>query len=95
MSSRILLIAAGALAVAACSTMKKNIGQEDPGLGESVKYDAAVQIINPEPVYQAGNAQPGDSGAKGAAAVKRYRTDSVKQVETMQTTTSSSGGGPR
>ena len=34
--------------------------------------------------------RPGDSGAKGAAAVKRYRTDAVKQVEAMQTT---SGGG--
>ncbi|HEX6660873.1 MAG TPA: hypothetical protein VF067_03265 [Sphingomicrobium sp.] len=92
MSSRILLIAAGALVIAGCNTTRKNIGQEDPGLGEAVKYDAAVQIINPEPVYQAGAAQPGDSGVKGAAAVKRYRTDAVKQVESMQTTSGSSSG---
>ena len=77
-----------------CSTMNKNIGQEDPALGESVKYNAAAQIINPDPVYPAGAAQPGDSGVKGAAAVKRYRTDAVKQVEVMQTT-SGSGGSPR
>ena len=94
MSSKVLLIAAGALAVAGCSTMNKNIGQEDPALGESVKYNAAAQIINPDPVYPAGAAQPGDSGVKGAAAVKRYRTDAVKQVEVMQTT-SGSGGSPR
>jgi len=96
MSSKVLLICAGALAVAGCNTTK-NIGQEDPGLGEAVKYNAAVQTVNPEPVYPAGAAQPGDSGVKGAAAVKRYRTDAVKQVEVMQTTTGSSSGsgGPR
>lgn len=91
MSSKILLIAACALVVTGCSTMKKNIGQEDPALGESVKYDAALQTINPEPVYHAGSAQPGDNGAVGAAAVKRYRTGTVKQVQVM--TTSSGGGG--
>ena len=95
MSSKVLLIAVGALTVAGCSTMNKNIGQEDPALGESVKYNAAAQIINPDPVYPAGAAQPGDSGVKGAAAVKRYRTDAVKQVEVMQTTSGTSGGSPR
>jgi len=95
MSSRLLLIAAAALALGACSTMNKNIGQEDPGLGEAVKYNAAVQIINPDPVYPADAAKPGESGVKGAAAVKRYRSDSVKQVEVMTTTSGSTGGSPR
>ena len=100
MSSRLLLIAGVSVALGACSTMNKNIGQEDPSLGETVKYNAAIQTINPDPVYPAGAAQPGDSGVKGAAAVKRYRTDAVKQVETMGTTSGSSGsssssGGPR
>jgi hypothetical protein len=93
MSSKLLPIAAAALALAGCNTVNKNIGQEDPALGEAVKYNAAVQIINPEPVYPAGSAQVGDSGVKGAAAVKRYRTDSVKQVEVMQTTSGSGSGG--
>ena len=93
MSSRLLLLAAGTIALGACNTMNKNIGQEDPGLGEAVKYNAAVQTVNPDPVYPAGSAQPGDSGVKGAAAVKRYRSDGVKQVEVMQTT--SGGGSPR
>ena len=93
MSSKLLLIAAATVALGACSTMNKNIGQEDPAVGEAVKYNAAVQTINPDPVYQAGDAQPGDSGVKGAAAVKRYRSDAVKQVEAMQTT--SGGGSPR
>jgi len=97
MSSRLLLIATAALALGACSTMNKPIGAEDVALGETVKYNAAVQTVNPDPVYQDGDAQPGDSGAKGAAAAKRYRSDAVKPVESMSTTSGSSGGssGPR
>jgi len=94
MSSKALSIAAATLALAACSTMNKPIGAEDVGLGESVKYNAAVQTVNPDPAYPADSAQAGDSGAKAAAAAKRYRTDAVKQVEAMQTT-SGSGGSPR
>jgi len=101
MSSKLLLIAAGGLALGACSTMNKNIGQEDPAVGEAVKYNAALQTINPDPVYPPGSALPGDSGVKAAAAAKRYRTDTVKPVESMQTTSGSgssggsSGGSPR
>jgi hypothetical protein len=94
MSSKLFLLFAGCAALGACNTVHRNIGQEDPGLGETVKYNAAIQTINPEPTYPAGSAQPGDSGVKGAAAVKRYRTDSVKQIEVMQTT-SGTGGSPR
>ena len=94
MSSKLLLIGIGCVALGGCSTMNKNIGQEDPAIGEAVKYNAAVQTVNPDPAYQAGDAQPGDSGAKGAAAVKRYRTDAVKAVESTGTT-SGSGGSPR
>ena len=90
-----LLLIGALLAIAGCNTGSTHIGDEDPFLGESVKYNAAIQTINPAPVYPAAAAQPGDSGAKGAAAVKRYRTDAVKQIETMQTTSSTTGGGPR
>jgi hypothetical protein len=92
-SSRLWIAAAGSLALAACNTAQTHIGDEDPGLGEAVKYNAAIQTINPAPVYAAGSTQPGSNGELGAAAVKRYRTDSVKQVEQMQTTGGSSGGG--
>ena len=93
MSSRFLLIAIGGIALGACSTMNKNIGQEDPAFGEAAKYNAALQTINPDPVYQAGDAQPGDSGDKAAAAAKRYRTDAVKPVQSMQTGGSGGGSG--
>ena len=91
-SKRALLIAAACLALAACNTTYSHIGDEDPAFGEAVKYNSAIQTINPTPVYAANGAQPGDSGVKGQAAVKRYRTDSVKAVETIST---QSGGGSR
>ena len=77
------------LALSGCNTANQNIGSEDPGLGEAVRYNAAIQTINPDPVYSPGGAMPGDNGDKGAKAVKRYRTDSVKQLETMSTGTGS------
>lgn len=93
MSSKLTMIAAAALLTSACSTgYTKHIGDEDPGLGETVKYNAAAQIINPDPVYPPGAAQPGDNGAKAQAAMKRYRTDAVKAIETISSTQSSSGG---
>ena len=105
MSCKRLLIAASSVALAGCNTVDKNIGQEDPYLGEAVRYNAAVQTINPDPVYAADAAQPGDSGKKGADAVKRYRNDEVnrrhrseaRQNSVLSTTggTSSGGGGPQ
>src|SRR4051794_17203220 len=94
MSSRLVLLIAASAALGACTTniANKHIGEEDSGFGEAAKYDAAVQIINPVPVYGEDGAQPGGNGDKGAAAVKRYRTDQVKQVQTMQTTTSGGSG---
>ena len=79
-------LAAAALATSACTPV-------DVGFGEALKYDMAVQTIDPDPVYDADDAKPGDNGDKGADAVKRYRTDAVKPVETMTTTTSTTGSG--
>ena len=97
MSSKLILVTAAAAALSACGTMNKPIGAEDAAMGEAVRYNAALQTINPAPVYGSNGAQPGDNGDKGAQAVKRYRTDQVKQVESMATTSGSgsSGGSPR
>jgi len=94
MSFKHLLIGASCLALASCNTVNSHIGDTDPYFGEAVRYNAAIQTINPTPVYPAGAALPGDNGVKGAEAVKRYRTDKVKEVQTMQTT-STSGGSSR
>ena len=94
MSSRLIAIAGGCVLLAACNTAPLGqAGSLDAGFGEVSKYNAAVQIIDPDPVYAEGGAQPGDNGEKGAAAVKRYRSDQVKDTEA--TRSNSGSGGPR
>ena len=90
---RVSLVVGGALALAACNTANSHIGDEDASFGEAVKYDQAIQTVNPLPIYPPVAARPGDNGAKGQAAVKRYRTDTVKQVEATQTTAGSASSG--
>ena len=101
-----LAIAAASCAMlAACATPnpQSRIGEEDVMFGESVRFNAAAQIINPDPVYPEGAAEPGSSGAKGAAAVARYRTDQLNQRHRTEvnaaksglSTTESTSGGPR
>ena len=90
-----LIGAAACLLLSACNTVAPQAGSLDAGIGEASKYNAAVQIINPEPVYTADNAQPGDSGAKAADATKRYRTDAVKEPQLPSTKKSGASGGPR
>ena len=66
----------------------------DPGLGEAVRYDMAIQTVNPDPVYPEGGAQPGDNGEKGVKAVKAYRSGTTEQLQVMSST-SAGGGGPQ
>lgn len=101
MSSKHLFAVAAIALLSACQTQPlPQAGSMDAGWGEASKYNAAVQTINPEPVYTAESAQPGDNGEKMAGAVKRYRTDAVKPIEPARTTGGQSGGsgggsGPR
>ncbi|HET7708014.1 MAG TPA: hypothetical protein VFK50_00605 [Sphingomicrobium sp.] len=92
MTSRLFAVAA-LLILGACDTVYPASQSIDPGFGEAVKYSTAIQVIDPDPVYTAEGARPGDNGEKGAAAVKRYRTGTVKDVQ-AQATTSGTGGGP-
>ncbi len=107
MSFKLILPAAGAcVLLASCATPDptSRIGQDDPFFGEAARYNAAVQTINPDPEYPEG--EPASSGAKGAAAVARLRTDQTNArhrtevnaarsgaLSTTQGT--SSGSGPR
>ena len=83
-----LLIAITALvaAVGACSPV-------DPSFGEAVKYDQAIQTINPDPVYPPGSALPGASGTHAVTAAKAYRLGTVKPVEKISISSGSSSGG--
>jgi hypothetical protein len=92
MSSKRAIIVVASLLLGACAAAEP-IGSRAAGFGEAFKYDTAIQTINPDPVYPPDAAQPGSNGDVGAQAVTRYRTDKVKKVETMGTTTSASGSG--
>ena len=89
---RYWIIAIASFALGACNTVNSHYGDEDPGFGEAAKYNAAIQTINPAPVDAADSTQPGSNGALGAEAVKRYRTDKVKQPESQGTTSGVTGG---
>jgi len=82
----LIVIAVAAIGLGGCASV-------DPGFGEAHRYDMALQTIDPDPVYPEDGAKPGDSGAVAAAASKRYRTGSVKQVETMSAGSSGTGTG--
>jgi hypothetical protein len=94
------------LMLGGCNTTQKTIGMDDPYFGESVRYNAALQTINPDPVYPEGGMEPGSLGATSTAAINRLRTDQTAQrhrnevnaakVGSLSTTeTTSGGGGPR
>jgi predicted small secreted protein len=87
------MAAAACAALAGCNTANTHIGDESAVLGEAIKYDQAIQTINPAPVYSAEGAQPGDNGDKGATAVQHYRKGAVKDVQVMSTQSGGGGGG--
>lgn len=90
MSFKLTLIPA-VLVLASCADPQ--IGMRDAAFGEAVKYDNALQTINPDPVYPETGAKPGDNGERAADAVARYRKGQVKQVENVSTSSGSSGSG--
>lgn len=92
-SKRLWIAVVGCAALAGCNTAQTHIGDEDPGIGEAVKYDAALQTVNPAPVYTAESTQPGSNGEVGTKAVQRYRTDKVKAPVAQNPSRSITGGG--
>lgn len=90
---KLLSAALATLALAGCASVDPHTGSADPRFGEASRWNAAAQIINPDPVYAEGGAQPGDSGIKAGAAVERYRTDRVKEPRVQTTSTVTTGGG--
>ena len=89
-----LIACALLLGLGGCDTVYPASQSIDPGFGEAVKYSTAIQVIDPDPVYTAEGAQPGDNGEKGSEAVKRYRKGQVK-APTTESTTTGGGSGPR
>ncbi|WP_205479698.1 hypothetical protein [Sphingomonas arenae] len=82
-----------ALPLAGCATADPQTGSVDRHFGEAVAWNKEAQIIDPDPVYGENDAKPGSHGEKAAAATKRYRTDAVKAVEQVGTTSGGGGNG--
>ena len=68
-----LILAGMGLAVAGCAAV-------DPGFGEALRYDMAVQTVDPDPQYPADALQPGYHGEKAQKATDRYRKGTTKPV---------------
>lgn len=74
------------LMLAACTPI-------DTGLGDTVRTNQALHVINPGPV--ADDAPIMTSGERAAAAAERYRKGEVKKPVAVTTTGAASGaGGP-
>src|SRR5690349_20774414 len=94
-SSRLILFGAGAAALGGCAADGSYTPYAMPpsAFGEALKYDMAVQTIDPDPVYPAGSAEAGTNGDAARSAAERYRKGTVKPVERQSTTQVTSGGG--
>jgi uncharacterized membrane protein YgcG len=85
-SDRMLIVAGGfLLGAAACTPV-------DPGFGEAVRYDMAVQTVDPDPVYPADSLKPGYFGEKAQKATERYRKGQTKPLRIMNAGGGGGGG---
>jgi hypothetical protein len=93
-SSRLILVGLAAATLGACAPDGSYTPYAMPpsAFGEALKYDMAVQTIDPDPVYPAGAAEAGTNGDAARAAAERYRKGQVKAVERESTTQTTSGG---
>ncbi|MEZ5681351.1 MAG: hypothetical protein R3E14_08635 [Erythrobacter sp.] len=85
---RIALALATATMASACADNSIFDRPGDAAFGEANRQTMMAQVVNPEPVYEGDMATSGDHAAQ---AVERYRTDNVKQPDTISTTE----GGPQ
>ena len=79
---------AGMMSLGACAPV-------DPGYGEAVRYDMAIQTVNPDPVYPEDGAKPGDSGEHAAKATDRYRKGQTKAIRRESASGSGGSSGPQ
>jgi hypothetical protein len=85
MRKRLAIVFASATLLAACAP---NVYQDSTtpfaGYGNAVKQNAAVMIIDPQPV-SAANVDIDFDGRRGGIAIERYRTGTVIPPEELRT----------
>ena len=75
---------------AACASVPSIYEEpDDAKFGEANRQTMMAQVIDPDPVYEEPMV---GSGEHAAGAVERYRTDAVKEPESVSTTTGTGGG---
>ena len=89
--SKIPLILGLSLALAGCASVPPITEQPgDAPFGEANRQTMMAQVVDPDPVYDGPAVTSGDHAAQ---AIERYRTDTVKQPESISTTEEIGGGG--
>jgi type IV pilus biogenesis protein CpaD/CtpE len=79
------------ISIAAAAALLAGCTANDTTLGDALKTNVALQVVDPDPVART-DAVPGGSGERSAVATARYRTGNVKQPVSIQTTSKTSGG---
>ena len=90
MNIKTLRIGLALAAVPMASACADNAFFDRPGdaaFGEANRQTMMAQVVNPEPEY---DGEMTTSGEHASNAIERYRTDTVKQPDTISTTE----GGP-
>lgn len=86
MTKRIAIGLVTAALLAACGpSVYRDSATPIPGYGNAVKQNAAVMIIDPQPV-SAANVDIDFDGRRGGIAIERYRTGTVIPPEEQRTT---------
>lgn len=89
---RVIIALAAACALSGCATYG-SIGNgeiDEADFGEANRQTMAAQVIDPDPQYDEPMATSGDHAAQ---AIERYRTDSVKQPDSISSRSLGGGGG--
>lgn len=76
-----------------CATDGATAMGADSSWGEANRQTFAAQVIDPNPQYETAVAET--SGDHAAQAIDRYRKDTVKKPEKIETTKSSGSSGSR
>ena len=83
LAARAAILAGAILVLGGCATNAITEKAGDLKFGDANRQTMLAQVIDPNPVYT----EPAQgSGSLASDAVERYRTDKVKQPDTIRTT---------
>jgi type IV pilus biogenesis protein CpaD/CtpE len=78
------MVVIGGLILTGCQSSNQSLGKMNANFGNSVRQNMAVQIVNPEASKDVTEA-PMLDGKKAESAITKYHSDTIKQVEKIET----------